>query len=595
MSVANFCRYLRQRPVNRLVAKAWRILRESGVTGLRWRLQLLDQQNRGYSRWLQKEAANETAERSMLAAELAALSDAPLISVVMPVFDTPERWLRKAIDSVCAQLYPHWQLCIADDASTASYIRPLLEAAAAADSRIRVVFRNERGHICGATRSALALTTGKFITFLDHDDELSPLALGRIAMEIGHHPETDLLYTDEDLIGTDGRRYDPYFKPDWNPELLRAQNYLCHLSVYRAKLLQGLDPFRSELQGSQDWDLALRATEQAQHIRHLPYILYHWRSIPGSTAHSDTAKKYALEAGCRAVQNHLERCDESAEAELLGFGHLRVRHKMPQAQPRVSLIVTTTSAPDIAPQLANLLAQTTYSTIEVLLATVSEDKITPLEGVQVIHADGDETPSQLLNRAASAASGDILCFVDATSKVIDPDWLETLVSLANLPRNGAVGGRILRADGTVWHAGYLLDPKLVILHPYRGAPASFAGQRNRALLQQNISAVSIACLAVKKAIFENLHGFDASSGCFFDVDFCLRLLEVGLRNIWTPHASLILQAHSYGYPDECDNLANSDALRYMQARWHKQLSHDPSGNPNLTIESGIPTPRTVST
>lgn len=595
MSVADFCRYLRQRPVSRLAAKAWRILRESGVTGMCWRLRLLNKQNKGYSRWLQKEAANETAERTMLAAEIAALSDAPLISVVMPVFDTPEQWLRKAIDSVRTQLYPYWQLCIADDASTTPYVRPLLEAAAAADPRIRVVFRNERGHICGATRSALALSEGKFITFLDHDDELSPLALGRIAIEISHHPETDLLYTDEDLIGTDGQRYDPYFKPDWNAELLRTQNYFCHLSVYRADLLQGLDAFHSERQGSQDWDLTLRAIEQAQHIRHLPYILYHWRSIPGSTAHSDTAKKYALVAGCRAVQDHLERCDESAEAELLGFGHLRVRHKMPHPQPRVSLIITVTGASDIAPQLANLLAQTAYSTIDVVLATVSNDKLAPHEGVKVVHADGDETRSQLLNRTARVASGDILCFIDAASKAIDPDWLETLVSLANLPRNGAVGGRLLSADGAVWHAGYLLDPQLVILHPYRGAPASFSGQRNRALLQQNISAVSIACFAVKKSIFEKLHGFDASSGCYFDVDFCLRLLEIGLRNIWTPHASLILKAQSCGSLDERDHLANSDALRYMQARWHNQLAHDPSGNPNLTLEHGIPTPWTVPT
>lgn len=564
MAINGLFRFLRQRPSVPLAVKVFRIWHQAGLAGLRWRLRLLHHQTRGYAHWLQAQAANEAADRAALSAEIAALKKPPLISVVMPVCDTPEPWLRRAIDSVRGQLYPRWQLCIADDASTTPHVRRRIEAAAAADARIRLALRDARGHICLATRSALALAEGEFVVFLDHDDELSPLALARVAAETGRHPEADLLYSDEDLIGTDGRRYDPYFKPDWNPELLRAQNYLCHLSVYRADLLRGLDAFRPEVQGSQDWDLALRASERARCIRHLPHILYHWRSVPGSTARSDTAKGYALEAGRRAVQSHLARCGEAAEAELLPFGHLRVRRALPEPAPRVSLIIAAPGAHEA------LLQQTRYPDLEVLVA-----------------GDGDTLPLRL-NRAAAQAQGDILCFVDGRCRAPEAGWLETLAAEAARPGIGAVGARLLLPDGSIWHAGYLLDPQAVVLHPYRGAPAGFAGIRNRALLQQNVSAVSSDCLAVKRELFEQAGGFDAASGRFFDADLCLRLLEAGRRNVWTPHVSLILHAQPGRESD-------AQALHYMKARWGKQLAHDPAGHPDLTLERGLPVPGTMPT
>lgn len=556
MPALDLIRYLRQRPPGRLAAKAYRILREAGLAGLSWRLRLLRAQTQGYARWLQAREAHAAAEGAALDAQIAALPAPPLISVVMPVCDAPEPWLRRAIDSVRAQRYPLWQLCIADDASTAPHVRPLLEAAAAADSRIRLVFRESRGHICAATRSALALAEGGFVAFLDHDDELEPLALARVAAEIGRHPEADLLYGDEDLVGTDGRRYDPYFKPDWNPELLRAQNYVCHLAVYRAALLSGLDAFRPEVQGSQDWDLALRAAERAKGIRHIPHILYHWRSVPGSTAHSDTAKAYALEAGRRAVQDHLDRCGEAATAELLPFGHLRVRRTLPAPAPRVSLIV---AAP-------------------VLQLKALHDARCP--EAEVLVADHDDALPLRLNRAAAGAHGDILCFVDGRCRATGAGWLETLVAEALQAGVGAVGARLLDARGRIRHAGYLLDAQAIVLHPWRGAPAAFAGIRNRALLQQNVSAVSAGGLAVSRAAFEQAGGFDAAAGSFFDVDFCLRLLDAGLRNVWTPHATLVLAA-----PPEAE--ADAEAQERMRDRWGERLARDPAGNPNLVLDRGL--------
>jgi len=573
MSWLDLPRALRQRPAFRLGEKILRIWRRGGLASLWWQLRQLDSQTRCYAEWRKREDADAAGEHARLQAELAALDNPPLISIVMPVCDPPEHWLQQAIDSVRRQSYPYWELCIADDASCSAPVRQLLRAAAAADSRIRLVFRESRGHICAATRSALELATGDFITFLDHDDELAPAALAYVACEICRHPETDLLYSDEDLIGTDGQRYNPYFKPDWNPELLRSQNYLCHLAVYRATLLHSLDILRPEVQGSQDWDLALQATERARHIRHLPRILYHWRSLPGSTAYSDTAKRYALEAGRHAVQSHLRRSGETAEVDLLPFGHLRVRRPAPAL--RLSVIVFELGNGATAHPLPRALQHSALPHVEMLYATLDPT---------AADRHDDHLPEQL-NQAARKATGDILCFVDSRCQPMTNDWLSTLAAEAARHGIGAVGARLLLPNQRVWHAGYLLDPDTVIRHPYRGAPAHFAGQRNRALLQQNISAVSATCLTVKRALFERLNGFTPASGPYFDVDFCLRLQEDGQRNIWTPWATLVLHSAN----GESANLSrNRQALRHMQAKWREQLQRDPAGHRALSLEHGLP-------
>lgn len=564
-------RALHQRPASRLGEKFLRVWRRGGLAGLWWQLRQLDGQTRAYADWRKRESAAAADEKARLQAAMAALTNPPRISIIMPVCDPPERWLQQAIDSVRRQSYPHWELCIADDASHAEPVRRLLQAAAAAETRIRLVFRPTRGHICAATRSALELATGEFITFLDHDDELAPEALAHVACDIGRHPETELLYSDEDLIGTDGQRYNPYFKPDWNPELLRSQNYLCHLAVYRATLLRALDIFGPAVQGSQDWDLALQASERAQHIRHLPHILYHWRSLPGSTAHSDTAKDYALTAGRQAVQAQLQRCGEEAEAELLPFGHLRIRRPAPAL--RLSVIVFAADGGGPAPPSGWDWQSLARPDVEVLCAPP---------------APPESCLAKRLNQAARQATGDLLCFIDRRCRPTTPDWLATLAAEAARPGIGAVGARLLQPNRRVWHAGYLLDPQTVVRHPYRGAPENFSGQRNRALLQQNVSAVSAACLTVKRTYFEQLNGFAAASGHYFDVDFCLRLQEAGQRNLWTPWATLVLAAAKAG---AADRPQDRPALQYMRTRWHERLQQDPAGHRALSLEHGLPLPR----
>lgn len=576
MSWLDLPRALRQRPTFRLGEKVWRVWHRGGLAGLWWQLRQLDSQTRGYTDWLKRDDANAVGEKARLQEEMAALASPPRISIIMPVCDPPERWLQRAIDSVRQQSYPYWELCIADDASCSEPVRQQLLAAAKADPRIRLVFREHRGHICAATRTGLELATGELITFLDHDDELAPEALAYVACEIGRHPETEVLYSDEDLIGTDGRRCNPYFKPDWNPELLRSQNYLCHLVVYRATLLRSLDILGPDVQGSQDWDLALQATERARCIRHLPRILYHWRSLPGSTAYSDTAKHYALEAGRHAVQAHLRRSGETAEVDLLPFGHLRIQRPAPAL--RLSVIVFEPCNGATAPTLPRALQHSFLPHVEVLYAT---------HDTTASDRHNGRLPEQL-NQAARKATGDILCFVDSRCQPITPDWLATLAAEAARSGIGAVGARLLMPNQRVWHAGYQLDPKTVVQHPYRGAPAHFAGQRNRALLQQNVAAVSATCLTVKRALFEHLNGFDPASGPYFDVDFCLRLQEDGQRNILTPWATLVFHAANR---ESTSPSRNRQALRHMQAKWRDQLQQDPAGHRALNLEHGLPVPK----
>jgi len=586
MSILSPFRLLAQLPL--LAPKALRLWKRAGLAGIRWRLRLFWHQTHGYDLWLLSHDRLDDASRRTVLANIDGMANRPLISILMPTHNTPELWLRRAIDSVRGQLYPHWQLCIADDASTAPHVRPLLESFAASDERIRLRFRASPGHISLASATALELAEGEFIALLDHDDELHPLALYRVAAEINLHPDVELIYSDEDKIGTDGRRYDPHFKPDWNPELLRTQNYICHLAVYRAQTLQAVGGFRLGLEGAQDWDIALRVSENANCIRHLPYILYHWRTVPGSTARSDSAKDYALGAGCRAVQDHLERRGEKAVAELLDFGHLRIRRVLPDPPPRVSIILNPTKQGATTLRcLESLEHLTHYPDYEVLVAGglapgVSVDQRGLAESAPHF---GPELPLRDLNQAASRANGMFLCFVNGACEIPNSEWLTELIAQSLQPEVGAVGARLLRPDGRVWHAGYWLDSERVVVAPYCGAPATFPGLMNRALLQQNISAVSAACMVVSKSYFEQIGGFDEAAGCYADIDLCLKLHEIGLRNVWTPHVTLRLKELPSMIASGAD-----DATGHMLRRWPAQLARDPVGNPNLALDHGLPVP-----
>ena len=550
-----------------------------------------------YADWVDLFDHLRNDERERLSASVASLPAQPTISIVMPVYNTPTKWLKRCIDSVRAQTYPHWQLCIADDASPNRHVRPLLEKYAASDPRIKVVFRESNGHISEATNSALQLASGDYIALLDHDDELPPHALHLVAMTLAENPDFKLIYSDEDKIDENGRRFDPYFKPDWNPDLLRAQNYICHLGVYARALVQAVGGFRKGFEGSQDYDLALRCIEQLkpEEIGHIPHVLYHWRAISGSTALGMGEKNYAAEAGRRALEEHLARTGQAGTAQVQRAGY-RVQYPLPVPEPRVSLIIPTRDRVDLLRMcIGSILAKTDYAHYEIVIVdNQSTDpetlayfgEIQHDSRVRVLPYDAPFNYSRINNFAASQCEGEIVGLVNNDIEVIHADWLSEMVSQAIRTEIGAVGAMLYYPDDTIQHAGVVIGIGGVGGHAYLSMPRGHQGQMSRANLLQNLSAVTAACLLVRRSVFDEVGGLDEGLQIAFnDVDFCLRVRAAGYRNLWTPYAELYHhESASRGYEDTPEKQARFNReVAYIQARWGEALITDPAYNPNLTL------------
>ncbi|NMO20389.1 glycosyltransferase [Pyxidicoccus fallax] len=550
------------------------MLRSEGLRGLDG---MLGEKSRGqlslehYEDWIRQYETLTDAAREELRGAVAALPYQPLVSVVMPTYNTPAVWLRRALDSVRAQLYPHWELCIADDASPSPEVRQVLEEYAHRDERIRFVVRPENGHISAASNSALELVRGEFVALLDHDDELSVDALARVVEELNAHPDADIVFSDEDKLDTQGHRYDPYFKPEWNLDLFRSQNLISHLGVYRTERLREVGGFRRGFEGSQDYDLALRVVERTtpERIRHIPRVLYHWRAIPGSTALDVGEKDYASTAARRALQEHLDRTASGARIEPGPQAALhRARYPLPSPLPAVTVILQTRGGADASPRQQALRLATDYPTVEWRSAAPAA------------------SPSEAANLAAREARGEVLVFLDADLEPQAPGWLAELVSHALRPEVGAVGAKLCHADGTVEHAGLVLGmgPEGLAGYPHRGLARAAPGHVGRAVVIQQFSAVSASCLAVRRAHFEAVGGFDAEHlpDVWRDVDLCLRLRERGLRTVWTPYAELTWRGRHGAGQEEGDSRVRAGA--WLQARWGETLRRDPFHSPNHALD-----------
>lgn len=523
----------------------------------------------------------------------------PKISVVMPVFNAPLTFLEEAIRSVQSQLYEHWELCIADDASTDHRIRSLLESFAQQDARIKVTFRAENGHISAASNSALALATGEFVALLDNDDILPPHALFQIAKTINENPSAALIYSDEDKIDEAGLRYDPYFKCDLNYELLLAQNMICHLGVYRHDILKEIGGFRLGFEGAQDYDLVLRFIEKIQfsQVIHIPKVLYHWRAIPGSTALDSGEKSYAAEAARKAIVEHLVRTGRKAEVfpapEIPSLN--RVRYSLPDELPLVSIIIPTKDRADILSMcLDSLLNKTTYPNFEIVIVdngSIEEDtkqllSRQPPERVRVIRDDSPFNYSRLNNLAVLQAKGEFICLMNNDIEIISPDWLEEMLSFATQSEIGCVGARLWYPNGRLQHGGVVLGIGGVAGHSHKHLAKSSAGYFGRAVLHQSMSAVTAACLLVKREIYEQVGGLDeALAVAFNDVDFCLKVRESGFRNVWTPYAEMTHhESVSRGHEDtpEKQRRFRQEIYKILE-RWGNALASDPAYSPNLTL------------
>ena len=370
------------------------------------------------------------------------------------------------IASVKAQIYDDWELCIADDASKQPHIRQILEAEARAEPRIKLVFREENGNISAASNSALALATGDFILLLDHDDVLAPHAMALMAEAINRHPDADVLYSDEDKLDAGGRRYGAYFKPDWTSELLYGQNFISHLGVYRTTLVRALNGFRLGFEGSQDYDLALRATAVTKGpVVHVPHVLYHWRVYPGAGTFSSTQTERAVDAARRAIEEQLAGLGVEASVGDAGFNCHRVFRASPATWPRVSVVVSVRNHPEyLSACVDGLLERTDYPELEIIVVDAPcREPRAPLpsetlnrRGVQLLPNSEPFNLAKLGNDAARRASGEIIVFLDGDMVVVEPGWLKEMVSLARQPDVGAVGAKLLSPDGRSWHGGLVL-------------------------------------------------------------------------------------------------------------------------------------------
>ncbi|MGN6513163.1 MAG: glycosyltransferase family 2 protein [Lysobacteraceae bacterium] len=526
--------------------------------------------------------------------------DGPLVSILLPVYDTPERWLRRCLESVLQQAYPHWELCIADDASPSPHVRRVLEEYARREPRIRVLHRERNGHIAEASNSALEMARGEFVALLDHDDELRPDSLLEAVEALIAAPGAGLVYTDEDKIDATGQRFDPYFKPDWNPDLLLSQNYLCHFAVLRTDLVREVGGFRKGYEGSQDHDLFLRCTERLEgdRILHVPKVLYHWRAIEGSTALRRDAKDYAAQAGARAVADHLVRTRTGATVEQLPHGHYRVRWPLPVPAPRVAVIIPTRDRVDLLRAcVESLFAVTRYPDFELIVVDNQSAEPATLaylrqleqqSRVRVLRYDQPFNYSAMNNLAVAACDADLVALLNNDIEVIQPDWLTEMAAHAMRPEIGAVGAMLYYPDGSIQHAGVILGLGGVANHAYMGQPRGYPGHGGRAKVAQNLSAVTAACLVVRRASYLQVGGFDERLAVAFnDVDFCLRLRAAGLRNLWTPFAELVHhESASRGRDDSGEKMRRFQGeVALMEARWGSLLQADPAYNPNLSLAS----------
>ena len=592
-----------------VAAGAWRILSARSRTPLASTLGSLYSRSAmgagdaSYLQWLAQWDRDARAGSTRLRDRVARIARRPLVSILVPTWETPEAELRACFDSVLAQSCDNWELCIADDASTSPHVQSVIREYVALDARIRCTIRTENGHISAASNSALALATGEFIALLDHDDVLAPDALAWMTACIDANPDCRLLYSDEDKIDGSGRRFDPYFKPDCNLELLRGQNMVSHLGVYATALVREVGGFRAGFEGSQDHDLALRCLERLspRQVCHVPAVLYHWRASAGSTARAAGAKPYAQRAALAAVSAHLSRCGEQASVEPLGDGMVRVQYRLPPEAPLVDVIIPTRDRLDLlAPCVASLLAVTGYPRFRILVvdngssdpACLAWLRAMPDDDprVRVIRIDEPFNYARLNNLAAAGSDAEVLAFVNNDIEATDPSWLSAMVAQAIRPGVGAVGAMLLYPDGSIQHAGLFLGVNGVAAHAYRGCPADFPGQMGRLLLAQEVSAVTGACLVTRRECYREARGMDEELAVAFnDVDYCLKLRSLGYRVIWTPLARLLhRESASRGgevSTQQRERLQREE--RHLRERWGVLLEHDPAYNPNLS-RTGIP-------
>ena len=577
--------------------KGFKYMAKNGISHTIQRAKIEKLRNQAsYPNWL---ARNEVLDIEAMTQEIATFHYQPKISIAMPVYNVEEKWLRLCIDSILNQVYTNWELCMADDASTDPNVKKILTEYQQLDERIRVVFREQNGHISEATNSALAIATGEFVALLDNDDELAINAFYEVVKVLNENPELDLIYSDEDKIDMDGNRSDPAFKPDWSPDLLLGTNYISHLGVYRRSILEEIGGFRKGYEGSQDYDLVLRFTEKTtkERIKHIPKVLYYWRMLPTSTAVDQGSKGYAFEAGLRAVQDALVRRGINGHATHGAANGLYDVYYDIKSYKLVSIIIPTKNGyKDVQRCVSSIIEKTTYQNYEIIMADngSTDPKMHELyaEFEQQLpgrfFVESIDIPfnfSTINNRAVKKAHGEYLLFLNNDTEVITENWLTLMVSFAQQERIGCVGAKLLYPNNTVQHAGVILGLGGVAGHGHYGYPHGDLGYFGRLAINVNYSAVTAACLLMKKADFDAVGGFEeAFTVAFNDVDLCLKVQALGRDNVWLHEAELYhFESQTRGYDDKGKKKKRFEQEKVMmEEKWGPLIENDPFYNPNLT-------------
>lgn len=522
----------------------------------------------------------------------------PKISIITPVYNPDVSWIKAAVESVIKQTYENWELCIAD-ASTEKDVIKYLKDCAKKDSRIKIKFLTENKGIAGNSNEALYLATGEYIGLLDHDDEIAPDALYEVVKYLQCN-DVDMIYSDEDKIDINGNRKDAFFKPDWSPDTFLSCMYTCHFGVYKKKIIDEIGGFRPGYDGSQDYDLVLRFIEKTKNIHHIPKILYHWRMVPGSAAATVDAKSYAYVAAKKSLTDYIRRNNISGEI-LDGFwtGSYRLKRELSRKY-FVSIIIPTRDNVDILKRcIESIFKKTSYDNYEIII--VDNDSIEKethdyfkllrkIDNIKILDYPKEFNFSSINNFAAKNANGDMILFLNNDTEIISEEWIVAMLEHAQRSDVGIVGCKLLYPDKTVQHAGVILGLGDLAGHSHINFSDVHHGYFGRINITQNLSAVTAACMMMRKDVFEEIGGFDENIAIAFnDVDLCIKVREKGYLIVYTPYAELYHhESASRGYEDTPEKQKRFlEEIKYLREKWGNIIDvGDPYYNPNLTLSKG---------
>lgn len=583
-----------------------RFIKEARARGMKTALnkayrKLTGQEAITYEKWF---ALHKASKSQLEEQRKAKFEYEPKFSIAVPLYRTPEKYLREMIQSVTDQTYGNWELCLADGGGRENSVGAVVREYSERDSRIRYVQLEENLGIAGNTNAALDMARGDFLALLDHDDLLAPDALYECVKAVNSNPGTDIVYTDEDKIDMEGKHhFDPHFKPDFNPDLLRSNNYICHFFTVKREIAEKIGGFKSAYDGAQDYDFIIRCTEQSEKIVHVPRILYYWRAHPASTALNQDSKQYAFDAGIRVLEDYYARKGIPVEVSHgASPGIYRTVYGLEQ-EPLVSVLIPSKdNREDLDQCLRSILERSDYKNVEVIV--IENNSVEPetfayyekikkkYAGLKVVtwKGDGKFNYSALNNFGASEARGEYLLLLNNDTEFIDAESLREMVRIAQRPEVGIVGARLWYPDRTLQHGGVAVGIGGVANHIHQGLPEGEPGYMNRPACTQDLSAVTAACMMVRKTLYEELGGLtEELAVAFNDIDFCLRVREAGYLIVYDPYVQLYhYESKSRGRDDDSPEKIErfADETEYFQRRWARFLAEgDPNYNPNFSLET----------